>query len=54
MFEQLKNYYVEICLILFVLIIILYSSKVMEKFQENNKDALEEERLRYAGLVATS
>ena len=56
----LKKYCLEICALLVVVIVLLRTSRILEKFREPNTakiksntevEALEEERLRYAGIV---
>ena len=52
MIKLLKKYCVEICLLLIVVIVLLRTSRILERFKEDvSRNASEEERLRDLEIV---
>ena len=52
MYKLLKKYCVELCLLLIVVIVLLRTSRILERFQEDvSRNASEEERLRDLEIV---
>ena len=52
MIKLLKKYCVELCLLLIVVIVLLRTSRILERFKEDiSRNASEEERLRDLEIV---
>ncbi len=55
MFQKIKDYYCELFLVLVIIIVLFYSYRILEKFQNDvDTKTADEERIRYAGMLSFS